>query len=100
MNSDTLGSTNCHVSGHRRRGRLFQDIVDRPPAIEGLVAPVRVESQGPKELAIVGDDALWEGKTQSGEIGDLVTMLELISLLRTVARLFRDRRDLMVENLV
>jgi hypothetical protein len=43
---------------------------------------------------------LWEGKTQSGEIGDPVTMLELISLLRTLARLFRDRRDLMVENLL
>jgi hypothetical protein len=43
---------------------------------------------------------LWEGKTQSGEIGDPVTMLELISLLRMLARLFRDRRDLMVENLL
>jgi hypothetical protein len=27
-------------------------------------------------------------------------MLELISLLRTLARLFRDRRDLMAENLL
>jgi putative transposase len=43
---------------------------------------------------------VWEGKTQSGEIGDPVTMLELISLLRTLARLFRERRDLMVENLL
>jgi len=32
-------------------------------------------------------EAVWEGKTQSGEIGDLVTMLELINLLRTLARL-------------
>jgi hypothetical protein len=43
---------------------------------------------------------LWEGKTQSDEIGDPVTMLELISLLRTLAGLFRDRRDLVVENLL
>jgi len=28
---------------------------------------------------------LWEGKTQSDEIGDPVTMLELIRLLRTLA---------------
>jgi hypothetical protein len=31
---------------------------------------------------------LWEGKTQSDEIGDPVTMLELISLLRTLAGLW------------
>jgi hypothetical protein len=43
---------------------------------------------------------LWEGKTQSDEIGDPVTMLELISLLRALAGLFRDRRDLVVENLL
>jgi len=43
---------------------------------------------------------LWDGKTQSGEIGDPVTMLELVSLLCTLARLFRDRRDFMVENLL
>jgi hypothetical protein len=66
---------------------------------------VKPEPRSGIELLTVGGEPhpareVWEGKTQSGEIGDPVTMLELISLLRTLARLFRDRRDLMVENLL
>ena len=46
-------------------------------------------------------DSCREGKTQSGEIGDPVTMLELSSrLLPTLARLFRRRHDLVVETLL
>ena len=44
---------------------------------------------------------VWEGKTQSGEIGDPVTMHELLRiLLLMLARLFRERHDLLVENLL
>ncbi len=35
----------------------MQDIVDRPPAVERLVASASVEGQGPKQFAVVGDDA-------------------------------------------
>src|SRR5439155_26358526 len=47
----------CHLSRHRRRGRMLQNIVDRPPAVERLAAPAwrhGLERRHP-ELAHEGD---------------------------------------------
>src|SRR5580700_294215 len=45
----------CPVSGHR--ALLLQDIVHRPTAAETVVVSIWLESQGPEELTLRGDDA-------------------------------------------
>src|SRR5258708_1167834 len=55
LGSNPNPSANCPVSGHR--AVLWQDIVHRPASAEWVVDTCGVESQGPNELAIFGDDA-------------------------------------------